>query len=43
MELDELYRIICERRDHPSAASYTARLMEQGEDEILKKVGVLLA
>lgn len=39
MELDELYRIICERRDHPSAASYTARLMEQGEDEILKKVG----
>ena len=38
-ELDELYRIICERRDHPSGRSYTARLMAQGEDEILKKVG----
>lgn len=39
MELDELYQIICERRDNPSTASYTARLMAEGEDEILKKVG----
>ena len=39
MELDELYNIICSRRDNPSAASYTARLMAAGEDEILKKIG----
>ncbi len=39
MTLDELYAIICERRDHPSAQSYTARLIAQGEDEIVKKVG----
>lgn len=39
MELDDLYAIICERRDTPSAQSYTARLMADGEDEIVKKVG----
>src|SRR5512142_1772691 len=39
MTLDELYDIICERRDHPTAQSYTARLMTEGEDEIVKKVG----
>lgn len=39
MNLDDLYAIICERRDHPSDQSYTARLMAQGEDEIVKKVG----
>lgn len=39
MNLDELYQIICQRRDNPSAESYTARLMTQGEDEIVKKVG----
>ncbi len=39
MTLDELYQIICERRDHPSAQSYTARLIAEGEDEIVKKVG----
>ncbi len=39
MTIDELYAIICERRDHPSAQSYTARLIAQGEDEIVKKVG----
>ncbi len=39
MTLDELYAIICERRDHPTAQSYTARLIAQGEDEIVKKVG----
>ncbi len=37
--LNELYDIICERRDHPNAQSYTARLMAEGEDEMLKKVG----
>ena len=39
MKIEELYQIICERRDHPSQASYTSRLMEAGEDEILKKIG----
>ena len=39
MTLDELFQTICERRDHPSAQSYTARLMTEGEDEIVKKVG----
>jgi len=39
MELDSLYEIICERRDNPTTGSYTARLMSDGEDEILKKVG----
>ena len=39
MTLDELYQIICQRRDQPTAQSYTARLMASGEDEILKKVG----
>ena len=39
MDLDELYRVICERRDNPSAGSYTSRLMTEGEDKILKKVG----
>jgi len=39
MTLDELYQVICERRDNPSAQSYTARLMAEGEDEIVKKVG----
>jgi len=39
MNLDDLYQIICERRDNPSTQSYTARLMAEGEDEIVKKVG----
>ena len=39
MKLDELYQIICDRRDHPSSGSYTVSLFAQGEDEIIKKVG----
>ncbi len=39
MKLDELYQIICDRRDHPVPGSYTARLFSQGGDEIIKKVG----
>lgn len=39
MTLDELFTIICDRRDHPSTQSYTARLITAGEDEIVKKVG----
>lgn len=39
MNLNDLYTVICDRRDNPSAKSYTNRLMDEGEDEILKKVG----
>ena len=39
MKLSELYTIICQRRDHPKPDSYTAKLLAQGEDEILKKIG----
>jgi len=39
MTIDELFEIICDRRDHPTPGSYTVRLLEQGEDEIVKKVG----
>ena len=39
MKIDELFAVICDRRDHPSEKSYTNRLMTAGEDEILKKIG----
>jgi phosphoribosyl-ATP pyrophosphohydrolase len=39
MNINELYDIICERRDNPREGSYTRRLLEAGEDEIAKKVG----
>lgn len=39
MDLNDLFAVICDRRDHPSDQSYTARLIAQGEDEIIKKVG----
>jgi phosphoribosyl-ATP pyrophosphohydrolase len=37
--LDELFAVILDRKAHPRPGSYTAFLFEQGEDEILKKVG----
>jgi len=37
--LHELFATILERRGSPRAGSYTARLLEAGEDESLKKVG----
>lgn len=39
MTLDELYRIICDRRDNPREGSYTNQLLQTGQDEILKKLG----
>ena len=39
MTIDDLFTIICQRRDNPSQTSYTARLLSAGEDEILKKIG----
>jgi phosphoribosyl-ATP pyrophosphohydrolase len=37
----ELWNVICERKEHPSATSYTSRLFldEKGIDRVLEKVG----
>lgn len=39
MDLKSLYRVIEERRGAPAEKSYTARLLQAGEDEIVKKIG----
>lgn len=38
-DLQHLFEIIEKRKAEPAQASYTARLMAAGEDEVLKKVG----
>jgi len=37
--LDDLYRVILERKKKPSADSYVSTLISKGKDEILKKIG----
>lgn len=37
--LDELFRIIEDRKTRPVTGSYTNSLLAAGEDEILKKIG----
>ena len=37
--LETLFATILDRKANPRAGSYTARLLDAGEDEILKKVG----
>jgi len=37
--LDELFKIIEDRKANPVEGSYTNRLLDAGEDEILKKIG----
>ncbi|MEA1922697.1 MAG: phosphoribosyl-ATP diphosphatase [Pseudomonadota bacterium] len=37
--IDELYKVICERRDHPRPDSYVSSLLQKGTDQALKKVG----
>jgi phosphoribosyl-ATP pyrophosphohydrolase/phosphoribosyl-AMP cyclohydrolase len=37
--LDELYEVICDRKEKPREGSYTNYLFEKGIDKILKKVG----
>ena len=37
--LSQLFQIICDRRDHPTASSYTCKLLEGGDNKILKKIG----
>ena len=38
-ELNELYEIALERKEHPEEGSYTSYLYEKGLDKILKKFG----
>lgn len=37
--LNELWNIIEDRKENPTQASYTARLLGEGDDRILQKVG----
>ena len=37
--LEQLYKIILERRDHSPKKSYVSKLMKNGTDSILKKIG----
>lgn len=37
--IDELFEIIRERQSNPQPGSYTNRLLEQGADTVLQKVG----
>jgi phosphoribosyl-ATP pyrophosphohydrolase len=37
--LNELFEIILDRQTNPCPGSYTAKLLDAGEDEVLKKVG----
>lgn len=39
MTLDELYKIIQERKNNPTAKSYAASLFKEGKDRIIQKVG----
>jgi phosphoribosyl-ATP pyrophosphohydrolase len=39
MMLNELFALIEERKAHPIVGSYTNRLLQDGEDKILKKIG----
>lgn len=35
---EDVYNVICDRKEHPKDASYTNYLLEQGIDQILKKM-----
>jgi phosphoribosyl-ATP pyrophosphohydrolase len=37
--LNELFQIIEDRKANPTNDSYTAKLLEEGEDRILQKIG----
>ncbi len=39
MILDDIYRVILERKKNPPEGSYVASLLSKGKDEILKKIG----
>ena len=37
--LSQVFSVICDRRDHPKAESYTNKLLAGGDNKILKKIG----
>jgi phosphoribosyl-ATP pyrophosphohydrolase len=37
--LERVFTVIADRKVHPKPSSYTNRLLEAGEDEIVKKIG----
>ena len=37
--IDELYRVVIDRKEHPVEGSYTNYLLEKGTEKIAKKVG----
>lgn len=37
--LSQVFRVICDRRDHPNPDSYTCKLLAGGDNKILKKIG----
>ena len=37
--LSQVFSVICDRRDHPKADSYTNKLLAGGDNKILKKIG----
>ncbi len=37
--LDEVYRIVLQRKENPSKDSYVSRLMQSGLDRVLRKIG----
>lgn len=37
--LSEVFKVICNRRDNPNPESYTCKLLEGGDNKILKKIG----
>ncbi|HEY9624413.1 MAG TPA: bifunctional phosphoribosyl-AMP cyclohydrolase/phosphoribosyl-ATP diphosphatase HisIE [Crinalium sp.] len=37
--LSQVFDVICDRRDHPSPESYTCKLLDGGDNKILKKIG----
>jgi phosphoribosyl-ATP pyrophosphohydrolase len=39
VKLDQLFELVCSRRENAPPGSYTAQLFAAGEDEIVKKVG----
>jgi phosphoribosyl-ATP pyrophosphohydrolase len=39
MILDDIHKVILERKNNPSPDSYVSTLLSTGKDEILKKIG----
>jgi phosphoribosyl-ATP pyrophosphohydrolase/phosphoribosyl-AMP cyclohydrolase len=37
--LSQVYAVVCDRRDHPNDTSYTCKLFQGGDNNILKKIG----